>query len=202
MKNDFRKVLFTCALFVFVVSLSAQLSEHGLNLNGGIGWVNWKTDTFSERDKGFGYKAGLSVGYRLRFKDFAPKSFYYDMDVSIGWKLLNPTLRPGEFGTTKIDPDYFTSIGGTANYSFIKNLSIGLGVEPTYYYKKKVNRVHYIERNSHFDIPLIAKVAYKFKTVEVGIYGKYGLINVLGSKIYQNHRFKYRDIQLSLFIPF
>jgi len=201
MEREIRKLLTTCVLIICGVSLNAQLSEHGLNFNGGSGWVNVKTDTYSERDKGFGYKAGASVGYRLRFKELVPKYFHYDIDVNIGSKLLHPALKPGEYGKTKADHDFFTSICGTANYSIMKNLSIGLGVEPTYYYKKEVFRVHYRERNSHFDIPLIAKVAYKFKAVEVSIYGKNGLINVLGSKSYQHFNYKYRDIQMSLFIP-
>ena len=224
MKNEVRKLLLTCALFIGVMSLSAQLSQHGLVLNGGIGSVESKNVMYDVSSKKMEYKAGFSVGYRLRFSNFEPKSFHYDMDVNIGAKLLKPFtyFSTGGYATTGATPDYFTAIGGTANYSFIKNLSIGLGVEPTYYFNSKLpssykeisqddetsyggyNKNFEVrdgnERKSHFDIPLVAKVTYKFKAVEVGVYGKYGLGNVLGTKNLKTAN--YRDLQLSVFIPF
>ena len=84
---------------------------------------------------------------------------------------------------------YYTSIGGTANYSIIKNLSAGLGIEPAYYF-------HY----SKFDIPVVAKIACNLKMIGFEISGKYGLMNVLKTEGLQSGKF--RDIQCSLFIPF
>ena len=221
MKKDVRKVLLTCTLLVIVMSMSAQLSQHGLVLNGGIGCVKHQYRTYYESGqsgyypygngdyiwKEYNYKSGFSVGYRLRFTMPVPKSFHYDMDVIVGAKVLkstnyNYTYTPDEevygyaiydrIGYSSSAPYYFTSIGGTVNYSIIRNISVGLGIEPTLYLNRAMK--------NYADIPIVAKVAYDFKVVEVGITGKYGLANVLQS--YDGGSTKLRFIQLSLFIPF
>jgi hypothetical protein len=93
-------------------------------------------------------------------------------------------------------PYYLTSIGGAVNYSIIKTLSAGIGIEPTFYLKKGNTNNYY---NKKYDIPLVAKVSYNFRVVEVAITSKYGLINVLETV---GSYGKLRDIQLSLFVPF
>jgi len=214
MKNYVRRLLLACTLFISVMNLNAQLSQHGLLLNGGAGRVKheYVSNNIVSQDeshlwKNFEYKLGFSVGYRLRFKTPAPKSFHYDMDVNAGVKYLRHTyfsFRQAEDGSFEHDgmkysatkPYYLTSIGGTVNYSIIKNFSAGIGIEPTFYLKKGSENNYY---NNKYDIPLIAKVSYNFRVVEVGITGKYGLINVLESV---GSSGKVRDIQLSLFIPF
>ncbi len=56
------------------------------------------------------------------------------------------------------------------------------------------------EIKNKFDIPLVAKVAYDLKVVEVGIVGKYGTVNLFETEYMKSG--KIREIQLSLFIPF
>jgi hypothetical protein len=183
--------------------MSAQLSRHGLILNVTKGCVDLKTDNTSVQRKEVDYKSGFSVGYRLRFKKPAIRTFHYDIDANLGARILKSTTYtiydPSEgyypydegypsvgFGgySSSPTPKFYTSVGGTVNYSIIKNLSAGLGVEPTYYFRG----------DDKFDIPVVAKIAYNLKVVEFGISGKYGLMNV-GSG-------KFREIQFSLFIPF
>ena len=203
MKNDVKKVLLTCVMFIGVMSLSAQLSQHGLVLNGGIGGLDsYEYDrNGKESTLRYEYKYGASVGYRLRFKMPTPKSFHYDVDLNIGTKALKATYNyssvynvEGESGInyfknhTDCSQSYYTSLGGMANYSFIKNLSVGLGVEPTCYFNSKVK----------FDIPAVAKIAYDFKVIEIGLYGKYGWTNEKVNAEYG----KIRDLQLTIFIPF
>jgi len=225
MKNVVRKLLLTCALLISVISVSAQLVQHGLLLSGGTGSVNndlryYRLVYSHEGGNYYGsayaygpywseyeYNAGLSVGYRLRFNMPAHKSFHYDLDMNIGAKILkasqygmipDPPNETGniEYFTTQLlwangpRPYYFTSIGGTANYSIAKNLSIGLGLEPTLFLNK--------EGKSNADIPIVAKAAYNFGVIEVGIAGKYGLSNALQSSYTSG---KIREIQLSFFIP-
>jgi len=206
-----RKLVVFCALFIGVMAVSAQLSQHGLVVNGSIGDEDSKIAPGASWYK-LGYKAGFSIGYRLRFNKPALRSFHYDMDVNTGAKLLKPATYDYSILSTGGGAfDRFTSISGTANYSFVKNLSAGLGVEPTYYFKRKIpgsfasaepieNIDRYFERKNKFDIPIVAKIAYNFKTFEVGIVGKYGMMNVLETEHFKYGKF--RDIQLSIFIPF
>lgn len=86
--------------------------------------------------------------------------------------------------------------GGTVNYPVYKGLSVGLGVEPTYYF------VSY-EKNDMkrpLDVPFVGKIAYNFKFMELGISYKHGLMNVVETKDFASGRF--RDWQVSVWIPF
>jgi len=46
----------------------------------------------------------------------------------------------------------------------------------------------------------VAKIAYNLKVVEIGITGKYGLMNILETESLKSG--KIQELQLSLFIPF
>ena len=210
MKSKMRKLVVFCALFIGVMAVSAQLSQHGLVLNGGLGRVDAKSDKWGERWDYIDYKVGMSLGYRFRFNKAQPKSFHYDLDVNFGVK----GARVGHWG--KVEGIYedgylpagrgysgmsggagyhYTSIGFTANYSLIRNFSLGLGVEPLYFFK-----THYREIKNSFDVPVVARIAYNFKFAEIGISGKYGLVNVFETDYMKSGRI--RELQLSLFIPF
>jgi hypothetical protein len=225
MKNEMRKLWFTVMLFIGTMAVNAQLSQHGLLLNGGIGSVKNESRYYRPYYYGGGgydfsnpyycngwteyeYKSGFSAGYRLRFKMPARKSFHYDLDLNAGAKILRSAHfavvpdPPNEDGaiehfttvksaTSPRQPYYYTSIGGTVNYSLIKHLSIGLGIEPTLY----LNR----ESKYNSDIPIVVKAAYSFGVAEIGISGKYGLSKAMNSMCYSSG--KIREVQLSLFIP-
>lgn len=219
MRISNKYIIVSILFFAGTISMISQISQHGLILNGGIGDVNSKIDKSGESWSELGYKGSFSVGYRLRYNRPSLHTFHFDIDVNIGTKVLKPVtyFKMGNM-TGGATPDYFTSISGTLNYSFIKNFSIGLGIEPTYYFSRKIpgdvllsdsdgnlfesgfDSSVYFERKNKFDIPVVAKVAYNFKVFEVGIYGKYGLINVLETEKFKNGKF--RDFQLSVFIPF
>ena len=228
MKNEMRKLVVLCALFIGVMTVSAQLSQHGLVLNGGLGRVDFKNAVYtlemnwSEID----YNANAALGYRFRFKQPAPRAFHFDVDVSGGVKFLRTNVRgdwqdyeegsiegykpaygggSGYFAHSSVasSQNWFTSIGLTANYSIFKNFSIGLGVEPTYYFKGDKWLVEHWgvpDVKTHFDVPVVGKIAYNLKFMEIGITGKYGLANVLESTYLKNG--KIGDLQLSVFIPF
>ncbi len=134
-----RKKIFICVLIISAMSLSAQLSQHGLVLNGGKGSVNAKIDKSGTDWDEIDYKSGLSIGYRFRIKKPAPQSFHYDMDLNIGakfWKSSryrnatdgNPYIYMSSTGIL------LTSVGITANYSLFNKCSVGLGMEPAYYF--------------------------------------------------------------------
>ena len=196
-------LFFTCMLFISITSVSAQIAQHGLILNGGLGRVDSKSDKRGERWDDIEYKVGLSLGYRLRFNKPEPKSFHYDWDVNVGVKgarvanwsrfYYEEDIISGYVGSSGGAAFHYTSIGFTANYSLIKNLSVGLGVEPTYFFKAN-------EIKNSFDIPVVAKIAYNLKVAEVGISGKYGPVNVFEMDYLKSG--KIREVQLSVFIPF
>jgi len=191
MKKDVRKVLSTFALLVIVMSMSAQISQHGLLLSGGMGKVDAKIDRSGADLEEITYKFGLSTGYRLRFITPTPGKFHYDVDLNTGAKFLR-TLAAA---TDEFSTNTFASVGGAANYSLMKNLSLGLGIEPVYYFG-----VGSDSRVKNFDVPVVAKITCHLKFVEIGISGKYGTV-----KLFETDRVKsgkIRELQLSAFIPF
>ena len=191
MENDVRKVVLTCALFISVMSVSAQLSQHGLVLSGGIGRVDAKIEKSVADLEEISHKFGLSIGYKFRFNTPIPKKFHYDLDINVGSK----QVRTLAGFTNELSSNTFTSIGGTANYSLIKNLSLGLGIEPVYYFG-----IGSESRIKNFDVPFVARIAYNLKFVEIGISGKYGLVKLFETDHLKSG--KIHDLQLSLFIPF
>ena len=228
--------LFMCMLFISIMYVSAQVAQHGLILNGGLGRVDAKIDKWSERWDDIEYKVGLSLGYRLRFNLPEPKSFHYDLDVNVGVKGMRAANWYGHRGTEYgygYDYGYsgssggvayhYTSMGFTANYSLIKNLSVGLGLEPTYFLNRTIpgsfiisdpdgtlgnldfDEISNLESNnrkikSSFDIPFVVKIAYNLKVVEVSISGKYSPVSVFETDYLKSG--KIRELQLSVFIPF
>jgi len=187
------KSMIAMALVIFALPLSAQLSQHGLVLNGGTGRVDAKIDRSAAEWTEIDTKTALSVGYRLRFKEPLPKSIHFDLDVNAGANFLK-TIPVGYYGSSSTQY-YYASIAGMTNYSIIKNLSAGLGLEPMYFFRQSGEK-----SQNKFDIPVVAKIAYNLKFVEIGIYGKYGLTNIMETRYLKSGKF--RDIQLSLFIPF
>jgi hypothetical protein len=208
-----KKFFFTCVLFISVMSLSAQLSQHGPVVNGGIGIMNAKVDKSGNIWTDIENKSGLSVGYRLRFKKPAPQSFHFDLDINAGAKSVKRSTFLGKdgYGTDWWTPDvplsdqyyfysklhYYASIGGTFNFSIVKNFSVGLGFEPTRYFYPNDDFMLY--RN--YDLPVVAKIAYNLKFVEIGITGKYGLFSVTELPR-ESKKGRFSDIQLSVFVPF
>ena len=230
MKNKMRKLVVFCALFIGVMTVSAQLSQHGLVLNGGLGRLGFENAAYTLAVEmswsKIDYKSSASFGYRFRFKQPAPRAFHFDIDVLGGVKFLKTNVRRdwqdyeegsiegykpayggsyGYFAHNSVAGSqlWFTSIGLTANYSIFKNFSIGLGVEPTYYFKSDKRLVEdwgVPDVKNHFDVPVVGRIAYNLKFMEIGITGKYGLTNVLESTYLKNG--KIGDLQLSVFIPF
>ena len=81
------------------------------------------------------------------------------------------------------------SLTGMANYNIFKGLNIGLGVQPTVY----------IWEEKFFDIPLLAKVSYDLKYVELGFSYKYGLTRNYKVPLFKDNRLS--QWQFSIYIP-
>jgi hypothetical protein len=233
-----KKMLLICMLIAGTMTVNAQIEQQGFVVNGGIGSADAKKEWVVNGGVGCTctdsiikwqdtrYIAGISIGYRWRFKMPALKSFHFDADAKVGSSFYSRTKFPqgdppaeipnGEennywysdgyyygYGGFYSNYGYFgnfsnhtISISGTANYSFVKNLSVGLGVEPTFYFQPNKEGIKLI---SYYDLPVVAKIAYNLKFLEIGIYGKYGFINEFETWTMRSG--KIREIQLSAFIP-
>lgn len=191
-------LLITFCLF----SLGAQSqTESGIVVSGGIGSIKTKLNPsaqgkFSPYD--VNYRYNLSLGYRFRLHACEGSPFFYDLEAGLGMTQWNSS-----YGQVKGQPDLVemgskrlsSFISGTANYSIYKGLSVGAGIQPTYsFYQNGENN------KNRFDIPVVAKIAYRFKAFEVGLSYKYGLMNSLNTDYLKSGKF--REYALSVWIPF
>jgi hypothetical protein len=153
------------------------------------------------------YKFNFSIGYLFRIQS-AGNKLYFDVNPNIGmhsWYSIygekggyypNNEQNSKELSRYEVSTQFYhVSASGTVNYNVYKGLSIGVGVEPTY--------VFFLEGENarkSFDIPPVGKISYNFNVFELGISYKYGLMNVIKTDRIASGKF--RDLQLSVFIPF
>lgn len=185
-----------------LLSLGAQSqTESGIVVSGGIGSIQTKLNS-SVQEKAtpydIEYKYNVSLGYRFRLHSAKTPSLFYDLDAGLGMKSWHSTYGK----TSGVPPTYeatsnmFSVFGsGTVNYSIYKGLSIGAGLQPTYYFYQNGEN-----NKNKFDIPVVAKIAYRFKVLEIGISYKHGLMNTLKTDYLKSG--KLREYNLSLWIPF
>lgn len=184
-------------------------TKSGLILQGGSGVIKSviepaNLESFVSLD--INYKSDLSIGYRFQIKQ-PGKSIFFNLDANLGMKLWDSKYVFENPNDNNSDPYfhnlyrqesvffYLASLTGTVNYSIYKGLNAGFGLAPTYLIKHTGTN-----NKNRFDMPVIAKLAYDFGSFEVGINYKYGLFNMIKTDILKSGKF--RDIQLSLFIPF
>ncbi|GEM_PF-295691 len=221
-------ILFSLIFFGTLTAQAQVKLESGLLLHGGTGSMKATLNpppadrVYSHSD--FKNKASFSVGYRFRLLPVNSR-FFYDLDLNIGGRLwnydysapLNENSHEGYYwGIThnSSTKGLFASLGATVGYKLYKGLSIGAGIEPTYNFYQSHgitgdsndgtgNSWYYIGGNDKkrpFDVPLVGRVAYNFKFMEVGLSYKHGLFNTVKNDQIKSGKFS--DWQLSLFIPF
>ncbi|MDR1200082.1 MAG: porin family protein [Tannerellaceae bacterium] len=193
-------LLVTVTLFLFcVLASNAQtITKHGLIIGGGMGDIKSELESLPDvKYSDVSYKSGYAIGYRLRLEP-GINPFFVDVDANIGMKTWKSSYSKSLKEPALFDASsqyYYVSAGGTFNYSIYRGLSAGVGIEPTYYFYQEGET----SRNK-FDAPLIGKVAYDFGKFELGVSYKHGLTDVIKTDRIKSGKF--RDIQLSLFIPF
>ena len=139
-------------------------------------------------------KAALEFGYRFRLQPNKSR-FFYDIDASGGYSKYEYAMNflPKEntqyTGSSGSNVLLSFSLTGMANYNIFKGLNIGLGVQPTVYIWEK----------KFFDIPLLAKVSYDLKYVELGFSYKYGLTRNYKVPLFKDNRLS--QWQFSIYIP-
>lgn len=205
----------TTLLFLFLLFLSLPVgaqTQTGLLVGGGSGSFSYggikaRYENMTLRD--VDYKLNGFVGYRFRLHPFTSCKAFVDLDASVGVKswdyLYRPILKQQPSDNPQVGGIYFlsssayacfASLGGTINYPVYKGLSVGVGVEPVYYFAgyEKEDMKH------PFDVPFVGKIAYNLKFMELGISYKHGLSNVIETKDFTSGKF--RDWQVSVWIPF
>lgn len=183
-----------------ISTLNAQtITKHGIIANGGIGYISKELKPSQDiKFSDISYKSSYSVGYRFRLNPNI-NPFFIDIDANIGVKIWDSkyytdlNLMPPRYSIST--HHYFFSIGGTFNYSLYRGLNIGLGIEPTYYFYQDGEK-----SSNKFDIPLLGKVAYDLGKFEAGLSYKHGLTDIIKTDRIKSGKF--REIQLSVFIPF
>lgn len=195
-----RSLLTLIIIFASAHCGHAQI-QSGLLINGGLGTIKSTLTPMIEeqiRTSDVNYKYNFSLGYRFRIVPAIAPVLFIDLDANIGFKSWNSEYRrsykePAVYAASSTY--YFTSVTGSVNYPIYKGLSIGAGVEPTYYFRQEGE-----DSNKKFDIPVLAKAGYKFNKFELGLTYKLGLMNTIDSKYISSGKF--RDLQVSVWIPF
>lgn len=193
-----------CLLFLFT-SLSAYsqtLKSSGIIVGAGRGVTSYSlpqsvADVPVSIDKANSYfksKLALELGYRFRLQPTKSR-FFYNIDLLAGYNRheyganfmlgKNPTYA-GPSGTRDV---FSASVAGAVNYTIVKGLSVGIGVQPTYSFSGA----------KAFDIPLFATVAYDLKYVELAFSYKQGLLT--NDKVNPFENLRLSQWQFSVYVP-
>jgi hypothetical protein len=184
--------------------------RHGLLLGGGRGSVcgigySDNGDEYTAFDRGItDYQYNALLGYKLRFRG-RENPLFFDTDIQVGLQKAEYSIF---YKKTEATPDgafisfptgnfFFCnlSVGLSVNYNLYKGLFVGAGVDPTY----RLYQLGDISEN-RFDVPVIGKIGYNMKYVELALVYKKGIMNSLKTDHFE--RGKLNDWQLQLFIPF
>ena len=208
-----KKVLWIICVLGAVSTMSAQVKlRHGLLLGGGMGSIGGVEYAL----KGYGteylsniqiisgisnYKYNASLGYKFRIEN-DESHLFYDVDFGFGLKNIdfdiksmvdeNGYTHPFQSSGSHSTIDFFLCL--SANYKIYSGLYAGLGIEPTYYFHDMGRFIRI------FDTPIVGKIGYDFKKIDIVLTYKKGLFNALKSNTFAKGQIN--DIQLQLFIPF
>lgn len=194
-----KRVILSIALCLLSFVAYCQ-TESGIVVEGGIGNIQTKLISSAQETAGacdIDYRYNLSLGYRFRLHTGEKAPLFYDVEAGIAMKYYDSTFgeMSGKPAIVEASAKRFSFFAtGTANYTLYKGLSIGAGVQPTWYFSQNGGN------SKRFDIPVMGKVAYRFKAFEVGLTYKHGLMNSLKTEYLKSGRL--REYTLSVWMPF
>lgn len=182
-----------------LLSLGAQSqTESGIIAEGGIGTIKTKLNpSAANGSHDTDYRYNLSLGYKFRLHADQASPFFFDLEAGLGMKYYDYMFgkMPDEPALVQGSAKRFSAFAtGTANYTLYKGLSIGAGIQPTWYFRQNGGNSRKI------DIPAIGRIAYRFKVLEVGLNYKHGLMNSLKTDHLKSGKF--REYNLFVWIPF
>jgi len=147
------------------------------------------------KDGEWKHKPSFTVGYGFQFD--VKKSFvidaallYHSRGVHVAY---NSTFTDFTDESKQLN---VLSLNGVVNYKIWKGLSVGIGMEPTWYLNTKI--ADNIVSNA-LDFPLVVKTGYNFKIMEVSLSYKYGFESIYKGVITKEA--VPRDLRLSVFVP-
>lgn len=150
---------------------------------------------YSLPDKKFSFHAGYQFQFQLKHRFSVDASLLYGQKR--GRMVSNYEVVPIPGYTDKFSRHYI-AMGGVINYNLIGGLKIGVGVEPTLHFRERILVENKIQ--SAFDVPLVGKLAYSFKHVDIALMYKHGTCNVARG-IPDMKSARTQDFQFSIFIP-
>jgi hypothetical protein len=205
-------------LFLFSTLYSYSQFKSGFIIGGGKGSISdvvlkdedlsWLSNANMQQN--YKYKFDVTIGYKFRI---APQNrpFFYDLDLYFGLRRFNTGyIITGEFindfnELIIVNQTYHKqhiyhsfSLNPSWNYRLVKGLYAGAGIEPTVYCIWGNNSVYFFRLK--FDLPLTAKVGYDLKFIDFSISYKHGFFDTMDYSYLKPAKF--RNLQLSIFIPF
>ncbi|NDV57708.1 hypothetical protein [Bacteroides sp. 519] len=201
MKQTFIISLLLCTIF----AVQAQVKlESGLLIGGGKS--NPSTSLYPDfavfyNDYAVKNKFHFSLGYRFRLKPVNSR-FFYDLDLNVGIRSFNHEYSEKnesaqwQFYSGSDQTYAHAALALAANYKIYKGLSVGAGVEPRYYFYQSGDKLV----NPAIDIPIVTKLAYNFRFIEVGLAYKPTVFKSL--KVGGVKSLRFNDWEISLYIPF
>lgn len=197
MKKKLFFALVVSGMFLAGAANAQTELKHGLLVGVGHGNVHNLKFQYDVGDKYLGtrqYNVNASLGYRLRF--MPQKPFFYDLDLNLGMRSARNDYPTDASGTSYISDDdarFLLSLNASFNYKIVNGLSLGVGVEPTYYLHTLGDR--------KFDVPLTGKVSYDFRRFGLSFVYKHGMTDVMRrANCFKSG--KMSDWQVQLFVPF
>lgn len=194
MTKQISSILSSVFVLLLVSLCPAYSQESGILFGGSYspfsGEMTKAGSSLKIGDPKFNFHAGYQYRHSLKNK------FSFDFSTLYGERSSSLKSSYQTIGKDGIKFQYL-SIGGVANYEPIKNLQFGLGIEPTWYLRFQSEYVNTID--PAFDIPLVAKLNYSFKSFDISLSYKYGTCKLMRSDLVENLRS--RDLQLSIYIP-
>lgn len=197
-----QKNLLLALLFLFTSCpmWSQIMKSSGIIVKAGKGEISYNTpssidgmntDTKDSYIKG---KIALELGYRFRLQPDKSR-FFYDIDIAGGYNKYEYAMNfvpKGNIqyaGSSGYDDLLSLSLTGIANYNIYKGFNVGLGVQPTVYVWDK----------KFFDVPILAKVSYDFKCIELAFSYKCGLTQNYKVTPFKDTRLS--QWQFSVYVP-
>lgn len=197
-----KKLMFLLFVLISFSAHSQGLKNSGVIFNVGKGNVSYDLPQTIEGvpstvDYGNSYlnsKLALELGYRFRLQPVKSR-FFYDVELLMGYNRMEYAVNYMPMGDTAYggssgeQNNYSFSVAGAVNYTIVKGLNVGIGVQPTYNFHQA----------QFFDAPVFAKVGYDFKCVELALSYKQGLTKSYKVTPFQNSRLS--QWAFSVYVP-
>lgn len=193
--------IIVCVLGILCTSyLTAQERKMSGGIIGGVS-MDWYHNS---EEKGAGYSlsdraCSFHVGFQSQF-DFQ-QGWSVDAALLYGQRRGKFVPSYGYYPDAKVDETFarhYLAVNGVLNYNMFQRFKLGIGVEPTLYFKETVLISNALK--AAFDIPLVVKASYSFRYFDISLAYKNGFCPVMkGAPLAGNTRA--RDLQFSIYIP-